>query len=198
MSDLCESAQFRWYYQTVGSAALAGIVSGGIIGGRARARQFLAENAHVLPKTRKGWYHYHRHKNYAVALAFARSGVTYGAQISAVAALFCGVATGVEIAVTREESSVEYLAAAAVTFAALSKYYNLSKSYKRVAFICGSSAVFAMGALTEMARYNGNSLKYGSEDSSLFGSLTSQAPDREEYHIIPKGLRTTISELSIS
>ncbi|KAI8610499.1 hypothetical protein BC830DRAFT_1053676, partial [Chytriomyces sp. MP71] len=43
-------------------SGLAGFCTGGFLRARMRSHQFLAENAHRLPRTEKGWYVYHRHK----------------------------------------------------------------------------------------------------------------------------------------
>lgn len=70
----------------VGTAATIGLVIGGILGGthagQMASLRFRAENAHRLPTTTKGWYLYHKSKNYHVALDALKGGAKLGAQLS--------------------------------------------------------------------------------------------------------------------
>ena len=59
---------------TVGLASLVGFVFGGGRAAQLAGLQYLAENAHVLPKTKQGWYFYHKTKNYRMALAGMKGG----------------------------------------------------------------------------------------------------------------------------
>ncbi|KAF7352990.1 Non-specific serine/threonine protein kinase [Mycena venus] len=43
-------------------------------GGRLASLRFLAENAHRTPTTQKGWYYYHKTKNYRIFLGGATGG----------------------------------------------------------------------------------------------------------------------------
>src|SRR5690348_16164592 len=49
-------------------AALFGFLTGSYTGGQRSSLQYLAENAHRLPRTVQGWYFYHKRKNYRVML----------------------------------------------------------------------------------------------------------------------------------
>ncbi|ORY87086.1 hypothetical protein BCR37DRAFT_376472 [Protomyces lactucae-debilis] len=50
---------------------------GALSSGKRCAHQFLAENAHRLPRTHQGWYFYHKTKNYRVAFGAIKGGVRY-------------------------------------------------------------------------------------------------------------------------
>ncbi|KAJ7774309.1 hypothetical protein DFH07DRAFT_800963 [Mycena maculata] len=53
-------------------AVLLGAVIGVNRGARLASLRFLAENAHRTPTTQKGWYYYHKTKNYRVILGALR------------------------------------------------------------------------------------------------------------------------------
>ena len=66
-------------------AGSAGLAVGGVLGashgGLAARLRFRAENAHRLPRTTRGWYFYHKSKNYHVALAGLREAARMGARL---------------------------------------------------------------------------------------------------------------------
>ncbi|KAJ7507526.1 hypothetical protein B0H11DRAFT_1684880, partial [Mycena galericulata] len=53
-------------------AVLLGAAIGVKRGARLAGLRFLAENAHRAPTTQKGWYYYHKTKNYRVVLGALR------------------------------------------------------------------------------------------------------------------------------
>ncbi|KAJ6599301.1 hypothetical protein DFH09DRAFT_902159 [Mycena vulgaris] len=55
-------------------AVLLGAMIGVNRGARLASLRFLAENAHRTPTTQKGWYYYHKTKNYRVILGRAAGG----------------------------------------------------------------------------------------------------------------------------
>ncbi|OZJ01816.1 hypothetical protein BZG36_04815, partial [Bifiguratus adelaidae] len=64
--------------------SLWGFVAGSYIGGRQSGLQYLAENAHRLPRTVQGWYFYHKTKNYKVMYGGIKRGARYAGQTGAV------------------------------------------------------------------------------------------------------------------
>ncbi|KAG0356112.1 hypothetical protein BG005_004980 [Podila minutissima] len=70
------------------SASFWGFILGGVIGSRQTGMQYLAENAHRLPKTTEGWYFYHKKKNYRMIYGALSKGAVYSAKTGAMVALF--------------------------------------------------------------------------------------------------------------
>jgi hypothetical protein len=57
------------------SAFAVGAILGASHGGRKDGLRFRAENAHRLPKSQKGWYLYHKSKNYAAMFGGMKEGM---------------------------------------------------------------------------------------------------------------------------
>ncbi|KAF9143471.1 hypothetical protein BGX30_000360 [Mortierella sp. GBA39] len=70
------------------SASFWGFMLGGVIGSRQSGMQYLAENAHRLPKNMEGWYFYHKKKNYRMIWGALRKGVVYSSKTGAMVGLF--------------------------------------------------------------------------------------------------------------
>lgn len=70
------------------SASFWGFMLGGVIGSRQSGMQYLAENAHRLPKNMEGWYFYHKKKNYRMIWGALRKGVVYSGKTGAMVGLF--------------------------------------------------------------------------------------------------------------
>ncbi|KAF9387962.1 hypothetical protein CPC16_006753 [Podila verticillata] len=70
------------------SASFWGFILGGVIGSRQSGMQYLAENAHRLPKTTEGWYFYHKKKNYRMIYGALSKGAVYSAKTGIMVALF--------------------------------------------------------------------------------------------------------------
>ncbi|KAF9395221.1 hypothetical protein BGX21_010022 [Mortierella sp. AD011] len=71
-----------------GTSSFWGFILGGVIGSRQSGMQYLAENAHRLPKNMEGWYFYHKRKNYRMAWGALRKGAVYAAKTGALVGLF--------------------------------------------------------------------------------------------------------------
>jgi hypothetical protein len=74
-----------------GFGALWGFVFGSYLGGRQSGLQYLAENAHRLPRTKADWYFYHKTKNYRVMLGGIRRGVVYAGRASGLCLCYSGL-----------------------------------------------------------------------------------------------------------
>ncbi|KAG0254930.1 hypothetical protein BG011_005419 [Mortierella polycephala] len=70
------------------SASFWGFILGGAIGSRQSSMQYLAENAHRLPKNMEGWYFYHKRKNYRMIWGAVQKGAVYSAKTGALVGLF--------------------------------------------------------------------------------------------------------------
>jgi hypothetical protein len=70
------------------SASFWGFMLGGVIGSRQSGMQYLAENAHRLPKNMEGWYFYHKKKNYRMIWGALRRGAVYSGKTGAMVGLF--------------------------------------------------------------------------------------------------------------
>lgn len=60
------------------SALFVGTTLGAIHGARREGLRFRAENAHRLPVSQKGWYYYHKSKNYTAAWGGVKEGLRMG------------------------------------------------------------------------------------------------------------------------
>ncbi|GAA5977377.1 hypothetical protein JCM11641_000079 [Rhodosporidiobolus odoratus] len=65
------------------AAVVFGFTSGLVSSSKLASKQFLAENAHRLPKTVQGWYFYQKTKNYRVLYAGLKGGLRTGARLGA-------------------------------------------------------------------------------------------------------------------
>jgi hypothetical protein len=62
------------YLTLVGGAVSIGAFLGMMRGSRVASLRFLAENAHRAPRTVRGWYLYHKTKNYRIMLGALKGG----------------------------------------------------------------------------------------------------------------------------
>ncbi|BFZ57644.1 hypothetical protein PYCC9005_004697 [Savitreella phatthalungensis] len=66
-------------------------------GAKTTSYQFLAENAHRLPRTHQGWYFYHKTKNYRVMWGGLKGGARYAWRTTGWTLLFAGLEAGVDV-----------------------------------------------------------------------------------------------------
>ncbi len=88
--------QIIWSSSFTGYSSLAGFASGAYLGARTRSHQFLAENAHRLPKLVTGWYYYHKYKNNEMTLAGIKGGIRYATRFAAISGCFSLLEVGSE------------------------------------------------------------------------------------------------------
>ncbi|ORY47318.1 hypothetical protein BCR33DRAFT_715062 [Rhizoclosmatium globosum] len=151
----------------------AGAGMGSYIAARQRSHQFLAENAHRLPKTQRGWYVYHRHKqleSIRAALSW-KGGLGNGAKFATMGAIFCGLEALLETHVTQErECWVNAVGAGTICGALFAAGTRLSLQSSKYALAMGAGTGLAIGLLEDVSAYvSGVSLKYPSKLRS--GSL---------------------------
>jgi hypothetical protein len=85
-------------YQVPVVGAAVGAAIGLIRGGRQTAWRFLAENAHRPPRTREGWYFYHKTKNYRVALGGVAEGAREGLRFGLITGAYVWLEEGLGMA----------------------------------------------------------------------------------------------------
>ncbi|KAH8552065.1 hypothetical protein BGW37DRAFT_298291 [Umbelopsis sp. PMI_123] len=81
-----------------------GFAIGSYLGGKQTAYQYLAENAHKLPTTVRGWYFYHKTKNYKVMLGGIKRGVRMAVPTAAICLAYGGMEAALDDA--RKEADV--------------------------------------------------------------------------------------------
>lgn len=89
---------------TGGFAGFAlGMFSGAIYGSRMASLRFRAENSHRLPKSDKGWYLYHKRKNYLMILEGLQRGAKRGLFLAVLVGGFFIVEEAVDRYMGRQE-----------------------------------------------------------------------------------------------
>ncbi|KAJ3291014.1 hypothetical protein HDU76_007336 [Blyttiomyces sp. JEL0837] len=149
------SPSLVWTLQLTSLLTLSGFGSGAYISGRQRAIQFLAENAHRLPKTVKGWYFYHKYKQHEAIHAAYKGGMRYGGRFGAIALVYCGAEVAMERTLGMESwvCSMGAGSAAAFVFSLASR---LNFQYGKYAILFGAGTGLGIGLLQD-----GYSLIYG-------------------------------------
>jgi hypothetical protein len=77
-------------------AVLLGTVIGVNRGARLASLRFLAENAHRMPRTQKGWYYYHKTKNYRIVLGALRGAARDGGYLGVATLGWVGLEEGLK------------------------------------------------------------------------------------------------------
>ncbi|KAI9350020.1 hypothetical protein DFJ73DRAFT_394183 [Zopfochytrium polystomum] len=155
------SPDVPWALSATSTLFFAGFLSGAVIAGRARARQFLAENAHRLPKTVKGWYFYHKFKQHEFVYAGWFGGWKYGASFAALGAGFCVAEAAVgRTEVLGREGWAVGAAAGVATSLGFAGAMRLNYQYGKYALLFGAASGLAVGALEDVyALIYGESVK---------------------------------------
>ncbi|KAF2095432.1 hypothetical protein NA57DRAFT_67850 [Rhizodiscina lignyota] len=71
-----------------GAGFLVGLALGSSHGSQTAGLRFRAENAHRLPTSQKGWFFYHKSKNYHMALGAMKEGIKMGVRTGFLVGLF--------------------------------------------------------------------------------------------------------------
>lgn len=87
--------QIQYWTQLTGISSTTGFLIGALIRGRQTGLQFTAENWHRKPTTQRGWYLYHRNKNYNIAWGAIKGGFGHALKFG----LFLGGFFGADIAI---------------------------------------------------------------------------------------------------
>ncbi|KAL1918898.1 uncharacterized protein VTP21DRAFT_2279 [Calcarisporiella thermophila] len=135
--------------------ALWGLSTGGYVGGRQSALQFLAENAHRLPRTIDGWYLYHKRKNYKVLWGGLKMGLRHAKRN----AILCAGFEVAEAALDRwrdEADALNSIVAGAGTGFAFSLINKFSKQGSKHAVVLGAILGLLTGGLNDFTHWNEN------------------------------------------
>ncbi|KND00837.1 60S ribosomal protein L38 [Spizellomyces punctatus DAOM BR117] len=169
------SPEVIWTLHLGFAGALGGFMTGFYLGGRQRSYQFLAENAHRMPKTVAGWYYYHKYKNYEIAHFGFKSGFKYAGRFGAISAGF-GASEALLEALTGRESWVNTVGAGLAASIAFSAASRLTYQYAKYAVLFGLCSSFAVGMLEDTYAYlYGRSVKYDRHETVRKGWVLSPA-----------------------
>lgn len=73
------------------AAGAYGFLTGFFAGASTSSLRYLAENAHRMPRTKGGWYFYHKRKNYVLAKDGMVAGIKKGFKLSTFAMMYFGI-----------------------------------------------------------------------------------------------------------
>ncbi|KAJ3396325.1 hypothetical protein HDU92_003384 [Lobulomyces angularis] len=146
-----------WVTKITLATASFGFASGVYVGGSQRATQFLAENAHRLPKLQAGWYFYHKHKQFEVIHAGMKGGMKYALK-------FGSIGLGFSLAETfcqkflfksfeKENSNLAWLnglGGGVLAAFGFSLTNRLSPSYAKYAILYAAAGGLAIGGLQDI------------------------------------------------
>lgn len=159
------SAPSKYAIQFTLSTSLFGFVSGFYLKSQERSVQFLAENAHRLPKRKGGWYFYHQAKNRERMAAGMKGGIRQMGVFGGISVLFCSIENQVESWWGRE-GLVSCLSAgvlSSVVFVGASQLGRgrYGRSFAKRTLLVGAGVGGMMGMVHEMnSVLFGTSLKY--------------------------------------
>ncbi|PKK79770.1 hypothetical protein RhiirC2_312450 [Rhizophagus irregularis] len=143
-------------YQRITTTCLLGGIWGFILGSREGAKrsslQYLAERAHILPKTKEQWYLYHRNKNYKVILGAVKVGLPYAAKMSSLCFLYSGLETTLDF-IREENDIINSLIAGIISGTIVSGIYQLPKQSTKYALMVGAGIGLITGGLQDVIRY---------------------------------------------
>ncbi|CAG8629118.1 2875_t:CDS:2 [Funneliformis mosseae] len=143
-------------YQKITTTCIIGGIWGFMSGSRQGAKrtslQYLAEHAHVLPKTKEQWYFYHKKKNYKVTLGAIRAGLKYSAKMSALCFLYSSLETSLDF-IRKENDFINSFGAGIMSGAIVSGIYRLPKQSTRYAIMIGAGVGLMTGSLQDIIRY---------------------------------------------
>ncbi|TPX44263.1 hypothetical protein SeMB42_g04400 [Synchytrium endobioticum] len=165
-----------WLSQITTAGFITGFCSGFYLAGRHRRLQFLAENAHRQPKTTKGWYMYHKYKNYETIHAGTGGGVRYGIKFGLIAAGFTLSEQIMEKYVAGGESWLCSSASGVWTGVGFALAHGFRGSYLKSAVLISGGCGLFIGVLQDIyATMTGYSAKYANQP-------------RDRVELVPRGL----------
>ena len=133
---------------------------GALNGGKKTSYQFLAENAHRLPRTHQGWYFYHKTKNYRVMQGGIQAGFKYAGKTLLWTTLFAGT----EAVLDGVRGQVDFLnttVSACATALGFSRYNSFSKQLTRRTVRMAGVTGLSLGLLQDALIYaKGGSVWY--------------------------------------
>ena len=134
------------------ACSLVTFTLGATHGARKTSYQFLAENAHRLPRTHQGWYFYHKTKNYRVMQGGIRAGMKYAGRTLLWTSLYIGL-EGVLDAVRGRIDALDSLVSATITGAIFSSYHSFSRQLMRRTVRMSALTGLGLGLLQDALIY---------------------------------------------
>ncbi|CAO3663772.1 unnamed protein product [Umbelopsis ramanniana] len=128
-----------------------GFTIGSYLGGKQTAYQYLAENAHKLPTTVRGWYFYHKTKNYKVMLGGIKRGVRMGIPTAAICLAYGGMEAALDDA-RKEADMFNSITAGMGTGVLFSAMTKLSRSSLKRTILVGLYCGIVTGGLNDLHR----------------------------------------------
>ncbi|KAA8913400.1 hypothetical protein FN846DRAFT_131539 [Sphaerosporella brunnea] len=142
---------------------LLGFSLGGTLGGHKSGLIFRAENAHRAPTTARGWYFYHKSKNYRIAQGAVREGAKLGARLAAWVAVFVVCEDAVDRLRGCVDAGSSLVAALAVAGGVSGGYglsYGLAVRAARKALLVGAAFGLAQDAIRAVKGQGGGVFEY--------------------------------------
>ncbi|KAJ3128368.1 hypothetical protein HK098_004615 [Nowakowskiella sp. JEL0407] len=180
------SPELKWLTKVSIAGGVSGFMAGCYLDGSKRSLQFLAENAHRLPKTVQGWYFYHKYKNYEVVDAAFRGGLRQSVKFGGMSMLFCSIEQILET-VTGRESFLNTTGAGIISALLFSRANDLSLQYTKYAVRYGIIGTAAMGLIGDSyGFFTGYSLKYPERKrEDIISEIFFQTPPKQIGYKLP-------------
>ncbi|KAJ2228123.1 hypothetical protein IWW45_006738 [Coemansia sp. RSA 485] len=132
-----------------------GTLCGGYLGGQLSGRKYLAERAHRLPNTVKGWYFYQKWKNYRVMLGAMKGAMRYGAKVGGCVLAYTSIEAMVD-RVVGEAQVMSSVVAGLGSAVGMSVIARLPRSSSRRACMAGMVVGMLTGVAQDIIHYRQN------------------------------------------
>ncbi|CAD1810620.1 unnamed protein product [Candida parapsilosis] len=134
------------------TSGLIGLMTGFYDGVQKAAARYLLENGHRLPKTKGGWYFYHKRKNYEIIVGGTSAGIKQGLKYGgAVGSLFL-LEYGLDY-VRGQIDFVNTTVAALIGTTVYTRFQHLSRLQTRKMIIRGTTTGLLLGIIQDTLIY---------------------------------------------
>ncbi|KAI5967728.1 hypothetical protein CANMA_002908 [Candida margitis] len=134
------------------TSGLIGLMSGFYDGVQKAAARYLLENGHRLPKTKGGWYFYHKRKNYEIIVGGTSVGIKRGLKYGGVVgSLFL-----LEYSLDSIREQVDFInttVAALIGTTVYTRFQHLSRLQTRKMIVRGTTAGLLLGIIQDSLIY---------------------------------------------
>lgn len=134
------------------TSGLIGLMSGFYDGVQKAAARYLLENGHRLPKTKGGWYFYHKRKNYEIIVGGTSTGIKRGLKYGgAVGSLFL-----LEYGLDYVRGQIDFInttVAALIGATVYTRFQHLSRLQTRKMIMRGTTAGLLLGIIQDSLIY---------------------------------------------
>ncbi|KAI5966850.1 uncharacterized protein KGF55_000259 [Candida pseudojiufengensis] len=131
------------------TSGLIGIFAGFYDGIQKTSNRYLVENGHRLPRTKGGWYFYHKRKNYELIVGGTTQAFKTGLKFSSIVGCFFLLEYGLDLA----RGQIDFLnttAAAALGSTIYTRYKQLSYIQSRKIIIGGTLSGVVLGIIQDL------------------------------------------------